>query len=54
MFWKIKFDEGASGFGFVQFDENMVAIGLFDIDGKAITTAVGYTPVQFDVTPNWS
>lgn len=53
MYWKIEFNDKLQGFGYLQFDENMIAIGLFDEQGNVITEPCGYTPVEFNVTPDW-
>lgn len=53
-FWKIKFDEGLEGFGYIKFDEQMNDIGLFDESGNEVNIPVGYTPIEFDVNPEWA
>ncbi len=55
MFWKIQFDGEKTGFGWVQFNEAMEAIGLFEEDGTPIVNeGVDYHPIEFDTTPEWA
>ncbi len=52
-YWKIEFNEGLTGTGWLSFDENMVENGLYDSEGNVVTVPVGYRPIDFNVTPEW-
>jgi len=52
-YWKIKFTEGLEGFGWLKFNEDMVEIGLYKENGDFVDVPVGYTPIEFNVTPEW-
>ncbi len=47
-YWKIQFNDTREGFGYLEFDENMVATNIYDEEGSIITEAVGYFPIEFD------
>jgi hypothetical protein len=47
-YWKIQFNDNREGFGYLEFDENMVATNIYDEEGSIITEAVGYFPIEFD------
>lgn len=51
MFWKIQFNDKREGIGYLQFDENMIAVNLFDEHGNVVTEPCGYSPIEFDVAP---
>lgn len=51
--WKIHFDEGLSGHGWLKFNEFMEAICIYDADGNVVDVPVGYTPFEFNTEPEW-
>lgn len=54
MYWKIQFDGEKTGFGWLQFNEAMECIAIFEEDGTPITEGVDYHPIEFDTTPGWA
>lgn len=52
-YWKIRFDDGLDGFGWLKFNERMESEAILDATGNVITIPVGYTPVEFDTRPDW-
>lgn len=53
-YWKVRFDSGAEGFGWLVLDADLIAVKLTDIDGNAIIDGVSYTPIEFDSKPEWA
>ena len=54
VFWKIEFDEGLEGFGYLELDSQMVQVNLFDEKGDVVEIPVGYHPIEFkNVIPPW-
>jgi len=53
-YWKIRFDDGHEGTGWLVLDETMAAIRLTDSDGNDIEGGVSYTPIEFDTQPEWA
>lgn len=47
-YWKIQFNDNREGFGYLEFDENMVATTIYDEEGNIVTEPVGYFPIEFD------
>lgn len=48
MFWKIQFNDKKEGIGYLEFDENMIAINIYDEEGNIVTDPVGYFPIEFE------
>lgn len=53
MWWKIQFNDGLDGFGWLHFNESMEAIGLYDAQGNEVIVPCGYFPVEFSTQPEW-
>lgn len=54
-YWKIQFDgEDSTQQGWLEFDENMVAVRITDLNGKTITEGRDYHPIEFDTKPEWA
>lgn len=53
-YWKIKFDEGLEGCGYIKFNQFMEQIALYDEQGNIVEVPVGYHPIEFEnVKPFW-
>lgn len=48
--WRIRFDHSdimpATAYGYQVMTEDLVAVGLFDADGRSVTDGVSYTTVD--------
>lgn len=54
IYWKVKFDYGQDGFGYLRLNSNFEQVALLTEENKEITWGVSYTPIEFDnVTPTF-
>lgn len=51
IYWKIKFDGGHEGTGWLVLDDDLNAVSLTDDDGNEITEAVSYTTIDTEAEP---
>lgn len=50
-YWLIQFDD-REGFGVLEFNSEMVAIGIYYLDGTPLEGVCEYHPVEFNI--EWS
>lgn len=54
IYWKVRFDSGQEGFGYLKFNSHMEQVGIFDEKGNEIKVGVSYHPIEFEnITPPW-
>lgn len=51
MWWKIQFDDGLDGFGWLKLDETTSII--YTENGEEVSAPVSYHPIEFNTQPEW-
>lgn len=54
IYWKIRFDHGHEGSGWLVLNSDLVADRVTDDDGNTVTGSFGYTVVETDSIPGWA
>lgn len=54
IYWKVQFDSGLEGFGYLKLTSDLYQVGLFTEKGDLVTEGVSYHPIEFDCPkPEW-
>lgn len=53
MYWKIIITSKNNNIGYVQFNDSMECVNIFDENGNIIDYPIEYTSIEFDVIPKF-
>jgi hypothetical protein len=55
IYWKIKFDDADRDMGWLEFNDDMIETGIYELDGKLITSdsTINYHPIEQNARPDW-